>query len=374
MNKILIILSLVLLTACGPSQEEKEKVAAVTCSIMGETRNMDAAIRVEKMNDAREKIGGEPFLRGDDAIQEAFGWGLCQELVLNESYDETLQPLKDAKRERERIAREKLAEEQRIAAEKQRIAAEKRAEEQRIAAEKRAEEQRIAAEKQRIADSKPTVKEEFYSDGKLKTRRNYQSKSDGGVRHGLSEAFYENGQLHIKGNFKDGKIDGLYEKYYEDGELLVVLCYKNGDRTDMSYCEKEARIAAEKRAEEQRIAAKKRAEEQRITDSKPTVKEDELAANSYRQLIQRRLAENWNRPPSARREMETIIRLQLVPTGRVVGVTILKSSGDTAFDRSVEQAAFKADQFFGLQKMSPSLFEKKFRQVDILFNPQDLRL
>ena len=363
MNKILIILSLVLLTACGPSQEEKEKVAAVTCSIMGETRNMDAAIRVREMNDAREKIGGEPFLRGDDAIQEAFGWGLCQELVLNESYDETLQPLKDAKRERERIAREKLAEEQRIAAEKQ-----------RIAAEKRAEEQRIAAEKQRIADSKPTVKEEFYSDGKLKTRRNYQSKSDGGVRHGLSEAFYENGQLHIKGNFKDGKIDGLYEKYYEDGELLVVLCYKNGDRTDMSYCEKEARIAAEKRAEEQRIAAKKRAEEQRITDSKPTVKEDELAANSYRQLIQRRLAENWNRPPSARREMETIIRLQLVPTGRVVGVTILKSSGDTAFDRSVEQAAFKADQFFGLQKMSPSLFEKKFRQVDILFNPQDLRL
>ena len=115
------------------------------------------------MNDAREKIGGEPFLRGDDAIQEAFEFGLCQELVLNEIYDETLQPLKDAKRERERIAREKQAEENRIAAEK-------RAEEQRIAAEKLAEEQRIAAEKQRIADSKPTVKEEFYSSGKLKSR------------------------------------------------------------------------------------------------------------------------------------------------------------------------------------------------------------
>ena len=84
--------------------------------------------------------------------------------------------------------------------------------------------------------------------------------------------------------------------------------------------------------------------------------------------------ENWNRPPSARRGMETMIRLQLVPTGRVVGVTVLKSSGDSAFDRSVEQAAFKADQFIELQKMSPSLFEKKFRQVDVLFSPQDLRL
>ena len=72
MNKILIILSLVLLASCGLSQEEKTNIAAVTCSIMGETRNIDAAVRVEKMNDAREKIGGEPFLRGDDAIQEAF--------------------------------------------------------------------------------------------------------------------------------------------------------------------------------------------------------------------------------------------------------------------------------------------------------------
>jgi hypothetical protein len=54
------------------AQEKAIRIAAVTCSIMSETRNMDAAIRVEKMNDAREKIGGEPFLRGDDAIKEAF--------------------------------------------------------------------------------------------------------------------------------------------------------------------------------------------------------------------------------------------------------------------------------------------------------------
>jgi hypothetical protein len=152
MIRILFVLSLFVLASCGPSTEEKINIAAVTCSIMGETRNMDAAVRVREMNNAREKIGGEPFLRGDDTIKESFEWGLCQELVLNQNYDETLQSLKDAKRERERIA-----------AEEQRIAAEKRAEEQRIAAEKR-------AEKQRIADSKPTVKEEFYSNGELSTQ------------------------------------------------------------------------------------------------------------------------------------------------------------------------------------------------------------
>ena len=236
MNKIIIILSFIVLASCGPSAEEKRQVemeqqriemeqqrieqeaseklaqekairiAAVTCSIMSETRNMDAAIRVEKMNDAREKIGGEPFLRGDDAIQEAFEYGLCQELVLDESYDETLQPLKDAKRERERIAAEKLAEQNRIAAEKQ-------AEQNRIAAEKRLEEQRIA-------DSKPTVEEGFHPNGKLKYRANYQSKNDGGKVHGLSEHYFNNGQLGTKRNFKDGKLDGLFLLWDEYGILL----------------------------------------------------------------------------------------------------------------------------------------------------------
>ena len=233
MNKIFIILSLVLLASCGLSQDEKENIAAITCSIMSETRNMDAAVRVEKMNDAREKIGGEPFLSGDDAIKEAFEYGLCHELVLDESYNETLQHLKDAKRERRRAA-----------------------------AEKRAEEQRIAAEKQRIADSKPTVKEELHSNGNLKSRTTHQSKIDGGEKHGLHEAYYENGQLLIKENYKDGKKDGFHEFYYKNGQLGFKLnyndgkedglyelykengqlqfkdCYKDGKETDMSYCEK----------------------------------------------------------------------------------------------------------------------------------------
>ena len=130
------------------------------------------------------------------------------------------------------------------------------------------------------------------------------------------------------------------------------------------------RLAGLQRQQKEQEFADAIAEEQRLVNAE----KDEREANSYRQLIQQRLSENWNRPPSARRGMETMIRLQLVPTGRVVGVTVLKSSGDSAFDRSVEQAAFKADQFIELQKMSPSLFEKKFRQVDVLFSPQDLRL
>ena len=152
-------------------------------------------------------------------------------------------------------------------------------------------------------------------------------------------------------------------------------------KADLDRKEKERLALEQDRLERERLAELQRqklaaefaqtlAEEQLLLRAQ----EDEVAANSYRQLISQRLSENWSRPPSARRGMETLIRLQLVPTGRVVGVTVLKSSGDSAFDRSVEQAAFKAAQFIELQQMSPSLFEKKFRQVDVSFSPQDLRL
>ncbi len=52
MRYIYIITISLILASCGPSSEEKKDIAAVTCSIMGETRDIDAAVRVEKMNDA----------------------------------------------------------------------------------------------------------------------------------------------------------------------------------------------------------------------------------------------------------------------------------------------------------------------------------
>lgn len=102
--------------------------------------------------------------------------------------------------------------------------------------------------------------------------------------------------------------------------------------------------------------------------------EDDRVANSYRQLIQQRLSENWSRPPSARREMETMIRISLGFSFRVTGVTLLESSGDAAFDRSVEQAAWKAEQFIELEGMEDRLFQSRFREVDVAFSPQDKRL
>ena len=80
--------ALVLLSGCGPTPKEKEEIASITCNIMGNTRNMDSAVRIREINAAREKIGEEPFLSSDKKIKKAFEAGLCQELVLNDpEYD-----------------------------------------------------------------------------------------------------------------------------------------------------------------------------------------------------------------------------------------------------------------------------------------------
>lgn len=90
MRLVLTALPLVLV-ACGPSQQDIDNIAIVTCNIMGESRNMDAAMRIKEINAAREKIGAEPYLRTDETIKTSFDFGLCEELVKSDNlYDQKL--------------------------------------------------------------------------------------------------------------------------------------------------------------------------------------------------------------------------------------------------------------------------------------------
>ncbi len=100
--------------------------------------------------------------------------------------------------------------------------------------------------------------------------------------------------------------------------------------------------------------------------------EQDLTA-SYTALIRQTVVNYWSRPPSARNGMQTVLQLQLIPTGDIVGVTVVQSSGDAAFDRSAVNAVEKAARFPELQKLPPREFEKTFRRFKLLFKPEDLR-
>ena len=59
------------------------------------------------------------------------------------------------------------------------------------------------------------ISEDFFENNQLKLRGNYKD----GKLHGLYTMFYENGQLKFKGNYKHGKEYGFYEWYHKNGRL-----------------------------------------------------------------------------------------------------------------------------------------------------------
>ncbi len=99
---------------------------------------------------------------------------------------------------------------------------------------------------------------------------------------------------------------------------------------------------------------------------------DDERALAYVGQIQRQIIQNWSRPPTARNGMQALLKVYLVPTGEVVDVIVVESSGNEAFDRSAILAVRKSEQFTVPQETRE--FEKNFREFSVLFKPEDLRL
>lgn len=140
--------------------------------------------------------------------------------------------------------------------------------------------------------------------------------------------------------------------------------------------EAERRREAEERARRERLDALARSAFQEALQNEAeqldaaAAREDEAVAQSYRNGIYQAVVGNWSRPPSARNFMEAELLVELVPTGGLVNVTILESSGNGAFDRSAEAAVRKAAPFEVPE--DPDIFEEHFRRFTLLFRPEDL--
>ena len=161
-------------------------------------------------------------------------------------------------------------------------------------------------------------------------------------------------------NQQDKRLKKLGTKTKPKPKRIVKAKPKSKDENKF---QKKRKIVEQKKAKN--LQAKKQLEKE---------SHDKKMTSSYSAYITERIEANWNRPPSARRGMEAKLLIRLVPTGQVVSVALLKTSGNIAFDRSAEQAVYKVGNFDKLQKMDLRIFEKSFRQLELVFRPDDLRL
>lgn len=143
--------------------------------------------------------------------------------------------------------------------------------------------------------------------------------------------------------------------------------------------------------ERQRVAQEQERERQREADRQRQAQEQaaaeaarQAAANTQAQSVEQQMVAQyvgiikqlvsgaWSRPPSARNGMVAVVQLRLTPTGEIISATIVQSSGDGPFDRSVTQALDRVGNFSELQDMPTPIFERYFRNFNLEFRPEDL--
>jgi colicin import membrane protein len=133
--------------------------------------------------------------------------------------------------------------------------------------------------------------------------------------------------------------------------------------------EAKAKAAAEAKQKAE-AEAKARAEAEAALQAQLAAEEGERRARSaleeYIPYIQQKVVRNWIRPPGSPEGLVCVVKVRLIPGGEVVGATVIQSSGDPVFDRSVESAVLKASPL--PLPPDPALFNH-FREINFKFNP-----
>jgi len=129
--------------------------------------------------------------------------------------------------------------------------------------------------------------------------------------------------------------------------------------------QRQAALAAKQQAEaehnlQQQLAAEEHAQQK--------AGQNTALVNQYIDGIKQAVQNNWLRPASSAPGLSCTVVVNLIPGGDVAGVRVVESSGDAAFDRSVENAVRKAAPL--PLPPDPALFDS-FRELRFVFKPEN---
>ena len=122
-------------------------------------------------------------------------------------------------------------------------------------------------------------------------------------------------------------------------------------------------------AERKRIEAERTLQEKTAVDARLLEEERrsllETERIEYIAQIKNKIERNWLRPPGTALGLKCVVRVSQIPGGEVVQAEIETSSGNIAFDRSVEDAVLRSSPL--PVSKDPSLFD---RNIVITFEPE----
>ncbi len=231
--------------------------------------------------------------------------------------------LRDAKTRKQQIKEQAYRQKQARLREKKRLAEKKK----RLAAEKKAEKRkRLAEEKRRQMALKRKQKEA------AEKKRQAQLKLEKQRQKRLAE-----------------------EKKRRQAEQKRIKEYERKRQEELvrQEAEMKQKLAAERRRRE---AARQQGRQREIS--------------RYLGLIKNAVTRHWTLPAQEVKGLRCEVKVRIIPNGEVIDVQIIKSSGNLAFDRSVETAVYRAAPL-PVPSIDSGLFNE-FREVIFSFEPRDL--
>ena len=128
--------------------------------------------------------------------------------------------------------------------------------------------------------------------------------------------------------------------------------------------ERQAREAEARRQAEEELRQRLAAEQEREAAQRQGAMQ--RMVNEYVYYIQEKVQRSWIRPPSSGSELSCTVEVRLIPGGEVVDARIVRSSGNSAFDLSVEKAVYRASPL--PVPPDPDVMEQ-FRSLRFEFKP-----
>ncbi|MCU9528353.1 energy transducer TonB [Pseudomonas mosselii] len=89
-------------------------------------------------------------------------------------------------------------------------------------------------------------------------------------------------------------------------------------------------------------------------------------------ILVERIISNWKRPASARNGMAVVIDIKMARDGGVRSATVVKSSGDKAFDQSATSAIKAVKAIPEMSQVSDSTYKQLYKERRVRFSPEDL--
>lgn len=129
-------------------------------------------------------------------------------------------------------------------------------------------------------------------------------------------------------------------------------------------------LAAKEAAAKEAVAAAQRKAAQQAAIDQQKAAQMSGEVNKYKALIIQAISQHWILPEHVDRQLFSQFRIQLAPNGKVISVSLIRSSGDPVLDRSAQAAIYKASP---LPVPTDSEMFNLFRDISLTVRPETTR-